>query len=164
MMAATATPTATRHRPVAVSTTVGVLLFLGVTAVGGGIALILGIGAPPENWLTGMPVIASWTVPGLVLGAGFGLGSLVAAYGMLRRPYWSRLGFVARLTGHHWSWIVTLLLGLGQLVWITLELVYLPEPSPLQFVYATVGLALVLLPLRGSVRTYLTVRGTGDRP
>lgn len=72
-----------------------------------------------------MPVIASWTVPGLVLGAGFGLGSLVAAYGMLRRPYWPRLGFVARLTGHHWSWIVTLLLGLGQLVWITLELVYL---------------------------------------
>jgi hypothetical protein len=54
---------------------------------------------------------------------------------MLRRPYWSRL-----------------------------ELVYLPEPSPLQFVYATVGLALVLLPLRISVRTSLAVRGTGDRP
>jgi hypothetical protein len=155
-MAAAVTPVATRHRPPSVVTTVGVLLFLGLSAIAGGVALTLdGGAAPSRDWLDEIPLIDSWRVPGLVLGIGFGLGSLVAGYGMWRRPRWPWLRPVERLTRHHWSWPGTILIGAGQIAWISLELVYLPELSILQAVYGAVGLALVLLPLLPSARNHL---------
>lgn len=155
-MAVVATSACFRHRPAAVNVTIGVLAFLGVTALAGGVAMIFGLGAmPPRDWLAQIPLIDSWVVPGLVLGIGFGLGSLFTAYGMLRLPRWRWLSFVERPTHYHWSWIATILLGLGHVAWIALELIYLPQPSILQAVYGTVGVALLVLPLRSAVRGYL---------
>jgi hypothetical protein len=162
-MAVTVTPAMTGHRPAAVWTIVGVLVFLGVSAVAGGVAMVFGIGAaPPHEWLDRVPLVDTWLVPGLVLGVGFGLGSLLAAYGMLRRPRWAWLRPVERLTRHHWSWIVTILLGLGQIAWIVIELTYIPL-SGLQALYGGVGVALVLLPVHPAVRGHLAV-DDGTRP
>jgi hypothetical protein len=156
-MAVTVTPAVTGHRPAAVWTTIGVLVFLGVSAVAGGVAMVFGIGAaPPREWLGRIPLINTWVIPGLVLGIGFGLGSLLAAYGMLRRPRWARLRPVERLTRRHWSWIVTILLGLGHIAWIVIELIYIPL-SGLQAVYGSVGVALLLLPVHPAVRAYLAI-------
>jgi hypothetical protein len=116
------------HRPRTVTATASVLAFLGVSAVAGGASMLSGIGAAlPRAWLEGVPVVDSWLVPGLILGAGFGLGSLITTYGVLRRPRWSWLRPVERLLGQHWSWLAAVLLGLGQLAWISLELIYLPS-------------------------------------
>lgn len=90
----------------------------------------------------------------MVLGIGFGMGSLLTAYGMLRRPRWPWLRFAERLTHHHWSWIATILIGLCHLAWIAVELIYLPHPSALQAVYGIVGVALLLLPMHPAVREY----------
>jgi len=49
-MTVTVTPTATRHRLAAVGTIIGILAFLGVSAVGGGVAMVLDIGAPTTPW------------------------------------------------------------------------------------------------------------------
>lgn len=144
------------HRLAAVWATIGVLTFLGASAVAGGVALLLGA-APPDDWLNRVPVIDSWVVPGVVLGVGFGFGSLLAAYGIARRPSWRWPRFAERLTHQHWSWLATILIGLGHLVWITLELVYLPQQSALQVVYGAVGVALVLLPLHPAMRRHLAV-------
>lgn len=155
-----ADPAATR-RPKPVVATVAVLLFLGVSAVAGGIALTLGVPAtarPPDTWLRNLPLVDSWTVPGLVLGVGFGLGSLVAAYGVLRRPRWTAFAEPERVTAHHWSWIATILLGVGQIVWIGLELVYLPGLSFLEILYGCVGVALVMLAMTPPVSRYLSAR------
>ena len=105
-------------------------------------------------------MIDSWVPPGLVLGIGFGAGSLVAAYGMLRRPRLGWLGSVEQLTRHHWSWIATILIGLGQVAWIGIELIYLPELSALQAVYGGVGVVLLLLPMHPAVRRYLAPNHT----
>jgi hypothetical protein len=157
-MAITVTPMVTGHRPARAAATIAVLVFLGISATAGGTAMMLGIGAaPPEDWLAEIPVIDSWVVPGLVLGIGFGLGSLVTAYGMLRRVRWAWLGFAERLTRHHWSWIATVLIGAGQLAWIAIEVIYLPELSVLQAVYGATGVALLVLPLHPTVRGYLAV-------
>jgi len=162
-MAVTMTPT--EHRPAVVRTTIGVLAFLGISAVAGGVALVLGVGAaPPADWLDDIPLIDSWVVPGLVLGIGFGVGSLLAAYGMLRRPQWTWLRPVERLTRHHWSWIATILIGVAHIIWIALELIYLRETSDLQIVYGATGVALVALPLHPAVRRDLALGAgnTGD--
>ncbi|RZU53326.1 hypothetical protein EV385_5245 [Krasilnikovia cinnamomea] len=148
-----------QHRPAAVWTFAAVLVFLGVSALGGAIAMLSGF-TPPDNWLDEIPVVATWTIPGLVLGLIFGAGSLITAYGVVRRPAWAWLSVVERPTGQHWSWAAGLLLGLGQVVWIALELAYLPETSALQVVYGTTGVLLILLPTLPAVRSHLVASGT----
>lgn len=149
------------HPPRGVWITEGLLIVLGVTALAGGAGLVFGLGGGqqlvPAEWLESLPLIHSWVVPGLVLGIGFGLGSLFVAYGMIRQPDWGWTRIIEDATGHHWSWIGTILIGVGHIVWIGLELVYLPF-SFLHPLYGAVGVALVLLPLLPSVRRALRVR------
>ncbi|MGH3464362.1 MAG: hypothetical protein ACRDP9_23070 [Kribbellaceae bacterium] len=150
------TGTRRRRRPRSVVLLVCLLGFMGTSATGGGIALMADRGAaPPQEWLDRIPLVDSWLVPGLILGLGFGIGSLLTAYGMLRLPHWPLLGFAERRTGEHWSWAATILIGAGHVAWIALELVYLPELSALQVVYGGLGLALVTVPLRPAVREHL---------
>jgi len=152
------------HRPLTVSLTVAVLFFLGVTAVGGGAAMTTGY-PPPQQWLDAIPLVNSWIIPGLVLGLGFGVGSPVVARGVARRPPWAWTHRVERVTRHHWSWAATLLIGAGQVLWIALELIYLPETSTLQAVYGATGLALLMLPLLPGTRRYLAsrlIKGEGN--
>ena len=137
------------------------LVFLGLTALGGGIELVLfphGNEFVPEEWLDGIPVVDTWVVPGLVLGVGFGLGSLVAGYGILRRPHWRWLRGVERATSHHRSWAATWLIGIGMMVWILLEVIYISERSFIEVVYGVVGLLLVVFSLFPSVHLYLRPR------
>jgi hypothetical protein len=160
-MAASGIDPAVAPRPAAVWVTTGVLAFLGVSAVAGGTAMLTGVdgAAPPQDWLADVPVVDSWVLPGLVLAVGFGLGSLITAYGMLSRRSWAWSRPVEGLVGYHWSWLAALLLGLGQVIWIGLEVAYLPELSRLQVVYATAGFALLLFPSLRSVRSYLAWSG-----
>jgi hypothetical protein len=108
--------------------------------------------------LDDVPVLDSWLLPALVLSVGFGLGSLVTAWGVWRRPRWPWLAGLERLTPHHWSWTATLLIGAGQATWIGFELAYLPEMSWLQPLYGCVGLALLLLVVTRPVRRFLAGR------
>jgi len=156
-MSSTTADTTTLHRPATVIASIVLLVFLGVTATAGSIGMLSGIEAlsPPDAWLDEVPMVDSWVIPGLVLGIGFGLGSLITAYGLRSRPSWGWLRLVEHATGHHWSWIATIMIGAGQALWISLELVYLPDPSILQAVYLPVGLALVVLPLTRSASEHL---------
>ena len=143
------------HRPFPVHVITVLLALLGVGAIFGGWGLAFGGLALPDDYLEMLPLVNSWVVPGLVLGIGFGLGSLFVLYGVVRRPRWRWLGFAERATGHHWSWIGVILLGLGHVVWIGIELVSIPF-SFLMPTFGMVGLALATLPLLPSVRHYLS--------
>jgi hypothetical protein len=163
MTVGTAT-TATR-RPVTERVTLWLLGFLGVTATLGGLAFLVGPTSGegawfPERWLDEIPLIDSFVLPGLVLGVGFGLGSLFTLWGMLGRARVPVLAWVERLTGRHWSWSATVLLGVGHMVWIGLELAFI-EFSFFHVVYGAVGLALATLPLTSSMRRDLEVGRAG---
>ena len=113
----------TTRRPWPVVALIALLLLLGISALAGGLAMVSGVGGEtmlPQAWLDGIPLIDSWVFPGLVLGLGFGVGSLVVAYGVIRRPVWHWLDWVESRTGHHWSWAGALIIGAGQVVWILL--------------------------------------------
>jgi hypothetical protein len=156
-MTLTASRAVVRKRSFPVTLTIFLLGFLGISAAAGSLALLfnLGGGQPPISWMEEIPLVDSYVVPGLVLGIGFGLGSILTTYGMIRRPRWSWLGGLEQVTGHHWSWLATILIGAGQVVWIALEVAYLPELSWLQVLYGPLGLALVLLAMAPSVKEYL---------
>lgn len=139
-------------RPKAVVAMIWVTAFLGVTALAGSSALLVPAWTPPAEWLDDIPVISSWVVPGLVLALGFGVGSLVTAWGAWKRTRVSALRGIERASGRHWSWLATLALGVGQVTLISLEFAFLPEVSALQPFYGAVGLVLCVLPLLPSVR------------
>lgn len=154
-------------------TTVGVLFFLGVMALAGGIEMIaFPLGGPflPAAWLERIPVVDSYVVPGLVLTVVFGLGSLAAAVGMLTRPDWSVLAPLERITGRHWSWALTVALGIAFTAWLVIDLALLGIPvavgdaeqvttrvtSSLAYgVLGAVAVALLILPQTPGVRRHL---------
>ena len=157
-MTLTATPAIeVRRRPRSVVVTCTLLAILGVSAVGGGGAMILGIGGEsmiPNEYLDFIPLISSWVVPGLVLAIGFGIGSLFTLYGMLTRPSWRWVDVLERRSGHHWSWVATIAIAVGQVTWILIELATIPF-SVLMPIFGLIGLALALLPNLTSVKEYL---------
>lgn len=161
----------TRRRPLAVTVLVAVLGFLGVTALGGGIEMVLFAGGNdylPLDMIDGVPVVDSFLLPGLVLGGVFGIGSLVGAYGVARRPVLARAAWLERRTGRHWSWTLTVALGVGFAAWMALEWAWLGTPWAadataaeqlttwvLYGIYDTVALLLLVLPHVASVRAHL---------
>lgn len=149
-----------RGRSRVVLVLVAMLVFLGVTAVFGGTELVFGMWgttAFPSDWVDRVPLIDSWVIPGLVLGLGFGVGSLIVAYGLMRRPRWAWLGWAERLTGHYWAWSATLLVGLGLMAWIALEVIYLPARSWLEVLYGSIGILLAALPWHRVARSHLRI-------
>lgn len=142
-------------RPAFAKIASGELVFLGITAVtGGGLGFFVETGMRDNAWFEEIPLISSWLLPGLLLGLGFGIGSLVTAYGVIRRPRWAWLAWVEDLTGYHWSWTATLTLGIGMIAWIGLQLIWL-APQILHLVYGLVGITLAGLTMSRSLRSYL---------
>lgn len=110
-------------------------LFVALTAIGGGLALVAGLEANrfPLAWLQGTP-FTSYVIPGLLLTVVVGGSAAVAAVLLLRNP-----------TGGAWA---ALLAGLILLGWIAGEVVILNQPvapTGIEIFYLLVGLALALL-------------------
>jgi hypothetical protein len=111
--------------------TVGLLVFLAVGALGGGAALV----AAPDGSIMQMPVsmlqgspFPDYFVPGLILGGMFGLGSLVvAALGLRRARVAPFLAFA---------------IGIGQMIWIVVQLAIIKGISILHPLYFGIGLVI----------------------
>ena len=117
-------------------TAIGLEVFLGVGALGGGLALMLGPGGEilplPLSALAGSP-FASYFGPGAILFVVIGLGPLAAALLAWRRP---RLGPP-----------LTMLVGAALLVWLAVEIAivgYSNRP-PLQAIYLALGVVILVV-------------------
>ncbi|WP_207207057.1 hypothetical protein [Agromyces binzhouensis] len=107
-------------------------IFVGITSVFGGAALVLGgvidfsgtAMAIPQSYLDGSP-FTSFLVPGLALAIVVG-GTHLLAFVMLARRM-------------RWTMIATAVAGFGMLVWVFVQMVFIPF-SPLQAVYFGLGL------------------------
>ena len=152
-----ATPRRRARRPVAVWLLVGLLWFQGIGAVGGGTVMLAdtsggAIGLEPA--LLSRTPFSTFLWPGLLLSVGLGVTALVLAVGVVRTPDRRRLRRLERATGHHWTWVGSIGLGVGLMAWIVVQ-VLLIEGSWLQPVMFVVGAALAGLPLLPSVRHHL---------
>lgn len=115
--------------------------FVGLTAAAGGVALVAeatgkarAAGLLPGNELLAGTPFSSYLIPGLVLAVVVG-GTHIAASVLLGRA--ARAGAGVATTA-----------GFGLLIWIFVEMVFIPF-SPLQAVYFGAGLAELVLVLTG---------------
>lgn len=111
------------------------LVFLSLSGLFGILFLI-----DPSGELVGMPLshldklpINNYFLPGLYLSIVYGIGSLIIAYGILRR--------------FSWAPVAGLLLGLILIGWVIGQIILWGEPAMLQYLYLTVGAAIFLLSL-----------------
>jgi len=144
------------RRPAAATALIVVLLVQAVGAMGGGGALI----ASPDGGLMKMPVSSlagspfpDYLVPGIVLFVVLGLGPLLTAVALLRRPAGGALAALNPVRGQHWGWTSSGIVGVALLIWIAVEVTIIPF-SFLQPAYAAVGAAIVALTLTPSVRRF----------
>jgi hypothetical protein len=108
---------------------VGLLIWLGIGALAGGVALVAApdgsIMHMPLSWLAGSP-FPDFLVPGLILGGLFGVGSFaVAGLGLWGRRAAPFLAFA---------------LGCAQMIWIVVELAIIRGISVLHPLYFLTGL------------------------
>jgi len=103
------------------------------------------------TWLDRTPV-SDFTLPGLFLLAVYGIGGLAVIVGLLLKTSPGPLGRLDRVIGYHWSWAGSIALGAVLVVWITYELVVLPETTFLQPVLIVIGLLIAGIPFLRSMR------------
>ena len=127
-------------------------LFLSLSALGGGLALILGprgeIIPLPLGLLNGS-VFATYFLPGLVLFLVLGLGSMAAAWITWR--------------GHRRGPLATITTGFALLIWMGVEIFivgYSNQP-PLQPIYIALGVSLVGIGIALS-RTLMTSKNQSN--
>jgi hypothetical protein len=109
------------------------LIFLGIGALAGGIALVMRPDGSAMGFdtaiLAGSP-FADFLVPGLILGGLFGVGSLVvAAMGLRHQPLAPFLAFA---------------IGLAQMIWIVVQLGIIREVSFLHPLMFATGLVIAV--------------------
>ena len=113
--------------------TVGLLVLLGIGALGGGIALVArpdgSILQMPTSLLAGSP-FPDFLVPGLILGGLFGLGSLAVAILGLRS---------VRLAP-----FLAFAIGCGQTIWIVVEVAIIRGLSFVHVIYFGIGLVIAV--------------------
>lgn len=134
----------------------GVLLV--VLGLPSGLAMITdpsgeGVGLPPDA-LDDLPV-DDYLLVGIFLVVVYGILPMIIMYGLWSRPKWHWTNFLNRLTGEHWSWTGTLVLGLVQVLWIAFQSVYLGFGDVFQWIILLNGLGMVGLSMIPSVKMYL---------
>jgi hypothetical protein len=160
------------RRPGVVTATIWVLGFLGITALAGGLEMLVFVrGNPylPASMLDEVPLLDTWLLPGLALAFVFGIGSLIGMWGMARQPKVRPLAAIERRTSTHWSWAWTVAVGYAFTAWMAIEIALLGFPWEatdtaeaitawvLYGIYVTVALLLLGLPRTRGVRDHLLI-------
>jgi len=144
--------------PVRTPWTARVLIALtAIQGIGGliGMAILLtNLHGTPELPVSSLHAFGlhSYLIPALVLGLPLGIGALVAAYGLWRRPAWRWTDPLVRWTREHWSWVAAVAIASGVLALIALEVLLTPIRSPLQWIFGTVGVLMAATVALPSVR------------
>ena len=122
------------------------LLFQGLSGLGGGAALLLDPSGAllqmPLDLLAGSP-FRTYRIPGLILFTVLGIGPLVVMVAL-----WQRRA---------WAWTGALGISGALIIWIGVEIAmvgYHADP-PLQLIYGSLGVVLLILTLWPSVRRSL---------
>ncbi len=143
-------------RPATVVALVVVQIFQAIGALAGGAVIVAspkgGIIKMPMSDLKGSP-FSDFLIPGIILFVVLGVGPLVVAWALLRRPRSAALEAVNPFRHEYWGWTLSGMIGVGLVIWIAVEMLIVPL-SFLQPFYAGVGLVIIALTLTPPVRAY----------
>ena len=122
----------------------------------GGISFILDptgtmIGMQGET-LEKLPV-RNFFLPGLFLIAAYGIFPLIVAAGLFVN---SRSQSVRRISGRHWVWTFSYLLGVVLVFWVLFQMLFIGFMHPIQFITLVLGLLIFIFSMTKSIKKYFS--------
>jgi hypothetical protein len=134
------------------------IFFLSAGALFGGYMLISdSSGASlhlPADTLTGSP-FTNFTIPGIILLFSLGIFPLFLIYPLIFRPDWPRANLFNLYSERYWAWTYSLYVGIILVIWIDFQIFLIGGGSRIQFIYALLGIGIVITALLPSnIRFY----------
>lgn len=131
-------------------------VFLGFNGLVGGLPFMIA----PDGHLLQMPFshlknapFSSFFIPGVLLTIFLGLYPLAAAYALWKLPDWRWPDAINPFKAFHWSWAGSLAVGVIAVVWIIVQVQWIPVGALHIFILLW-GLLILIVTLLRDVRAY----------
>ena len=145
-----------QSNPFALNALILLLVLLALGALFGGGAFLLA----PDGHLIQMPIshlknspFKDFLIPGAFLFTFLGIYPTAVAYSLWKRPAWRWPDRINPFKQFHWSWAASLSAGVIVLIWIMVEMLWVPIGF-VHFLYLGWGTLLLVLTLLPGVRGY----------
>lgn len=132
------------------------LAFLGISAIGGGGALII---SPSGELLGGLPLsilerspFDNFLFPGIILFVVLGVFPGLIIFALLKKPvsqFAERINFFKDM---HWSWSFSIYIAFALIIWIQVETIFVQGVSWLQTFYMLLSIPIIFTALLPQVR------------
>ncbi len=134
------------------------LAFLGLSAIGGGGALII---SPSGKLLGGLPLsilahspFEDFLIPGIILFAVLGLFPSVLVYFLLNRTKNEFAEYFNFFKDMYWAWSFSIYVAFALIIWIQVETIYIQGVGWLQTFYMLFAIPLIFVALLPQVRDF----------
>ena len=134
------------------------LAFLGLSAIGGGGALIISpsgklIGGLPLSILSNSP-FNNFLFPGIILFVVLGLFPSLLIVALLKKPTSSLAERFNFFTDMHWAWSFNIYVAFALIIWIQVETIYVQGVGWLQTFYMLFSIPLIFIALLPQVKNF----------
>jgi hypothetical protein len=134
------------------------LAFLGLSAIGGGGALII---SPSGKLLGGLPLsilehspFNDFLIPGIILFVVLGLFPTFLIFALVKKitsPFAERFNFFKDM---HWAWSFSIYVAFALIIWLQTEMYFLQSVDWLQTFYMLYAIPMIFVALLPSVRNF----------
>jgi magnesium-transporting ATPase (P-type) len=136
---------------------IGLLLFLGFGAMGGGVCLII---SPSGKLLGGLPLsilehspFADFLIPGIILFFVLGIAPCLLSFALIKKPTNKLAEHFNFFKDMHWAWSFTIYVAFALIIWIQVETIFVQSVGWLQTFYMLYAIPLILVALLPQIRT-----------
>jgi hypothetical protein len=135
---------------------ISLLLFLGVSAIVGGGALII---SPSGRLLGGLPLsilknspFSNFLIPGIILFFVLGILPIFTVWGLYKKPVSSFAEYFNVFKDMHWSWSYSIYFAFALVIWIQIETYFIQGVGWLQMFYMFYAIPMLVVGLLPSIR------------
>ena len=130
--------------------------FLSIGAFYGGLAFII----RPDGSLFRMQVeilsgspFRDFQIPGIILLLTFGLFPLLVIWCLIKKPESKFLNRLNLLYDYHFAWTFSVYIGVGQIIWISIQTLMINDTGILHTIYTGLGLLIICIALLPQTRS-----------
>lgn len=135
---------------------IALLLFLGISAMGGGACLII---SPSEKLIGGLPLsilahspFSDFLFPGIILFSVLGIAPCLISIALIKKP---KSEFAEKLNlfqDMHWTWSFSIYIAFALIIWIQVETIFVQSVGWLQTFYLLYTIPIIVFALLPKVR------------
>ncbi len=134
------------------------LVFLGLSAIGGGGALII---SPSGKLLGGLPIsilknspFNDFLIPGFILFLVLGISPVLIVLALIKKP----ISIVAErfnlFSDMHWAWTFSIYIAFALIIWIQVETIFIQGVGWLQTFYMLYAIPMIIVGLLPQTRKF----------